>query len=141
MGHETSQFKNQGLHQALLTVKRVTRICLGFLWLYQGFVPKIFSIQPLEREIVERVGLFLISPESTIRMIGIMEMLFGLWLVSGYRERLACLTTSLFLLVLTILVLFEEPSLLIGPFGGIIKNICLFSCAWIVWHLAPYSKR
>ena len=141
MGHEVSQLKNRRLRRALPTVKRVTRISLGLVWLYQGLVPKIFTFEPLEQEIVERVGLFLISPQFSTHMIGIIEMLFGLWLISGYRERLACLTTSLFLLVLTILVIFEEPSLLIGPFGGIIKNICLFSCAWIVWYLAPYAKR
>ena len=141
MGDETLQLRNRGRDRALLAVKRVARISLGLVWLYQGLVPKIFTLVPLEQEIVERVGLFLISPHFTMRMIGVMEMLFGLWLISGYRERLACITTTLFLIVLAILVLLEEPSLLLGPFGGIIKNICLVSCAWIVWYLAPYSEN
>lgn len=141
MGHETPRLRNRGRHCALLAVKRVARISLGLVWLYQGLIPKIFTLVPLEREIVERVGLFLNSPQFTMRMIGIVEVLFGLWLISGYGERLACITTTLFLIALIIPSLIEEPSLLLGPFGGIIKNICLFCCAWIVWYLAPYSKK
>ena len=141
MSGKTPELRNRGRDRALLAVKRVARISLGFVWLYQGCVPKIFSLVPLEQEVIERVGFFLVSPQFTMRMIGIVEMLFGLWLISGYRERLACVTTTLFMLVLAILVIIEEPSLLIGPFGGLIKNVCLISCAWIVWHLAPYSDK
>ena len=137
----TRELRNQGRERALLAVKRVARISLGFVWLYQACVPKIFTTVPLEQEIVERVGFFLVSPPFTIRVIAIVEILFGLWLISGYRERLACVTTTLFMLILAILVIIEEPSLLIGPFGGLIKNVCLIACAWTVWHLAPYSEK
>lgn len=119
----------------LQAVKRVARIALGFIWLYQGSVPKLFTSVPMEREIVERTGLYVHSPQATLVVIGIVEIVFGLWLISGYRERLSCATTSLFLAVLSVLVVMEEPALLIGPFGGLIKNVCLFACAWIVWRL------
>jgi uncharacterized membrane protein YphA (DoxX/SURF4 family) len=125
----------------LQTVKRVARISLGFIWLYQGIVPKLFMRVPLEHDIVERTGLYLISPQSTMAAIGIVEILFGLWLLSGYLDRLACIITALFLLVLSILVIIEEPSLLIGPFGGLIKNVGLFVCAWIVWRLSLYTDN
>jgi uncharacterized membrane protein YphA (DoxX/SURF4 family) len=125
----------------LQSVKRVARIALGFIWLYQGSVPKLFTSVPLEHEIVERTGLYLISPHSTIVAIGFIEILFGFWLISGYRVRLACMITTLFLLVLSVLVIIEEPSLLIGPFGGLIKNVCLFTCAWIVWKLSVHADE
>ena len=136
--HHPAQPKNA---HDLQTVKRVARITLGLIWLYQGSVPKLFTIVPMEHEIVERTGLYLISPHSTIVTIGIIEVLFGFWLLSGYRERLACMTTTLFLLVLSLLVIIEEPSLLIGPFGGLIKNVCLFVCAWIVWKPSLYTDN
>lgn len=127
--------------RAVRTAKRVARMALGFVWLYQGSVPKLLAKVPLEHQIVERTGLYMISPHATIAAIGIIEVLFGFWLVIGYRERLACMMTTLFLMTLSILVLVEEPSLLIGPFGGLIKNVCLFACAWIVCKLSLYTEN
>lgn len=116
------------------------RWCLGLVWIYQGLVPKLLAQVPLEREIVERTGLHLGSPGLTLELVGIFEILLGIWLLTGFRERTACLVTSLLLAVLTVLVVLEEPSLLVGPFGGIAKNGALFVLAWIVWHLSPRSE-
>lgn len=121
-------------------VKLIARLSLGFIWIYQGLVPKLLGASPLEHEIVERSGLYLRTPELTMGLIGIFEIALGLWLVSGCRERWASLVTSVFLIVLSILVLFVEPSLLIGPFGGIVKNVALFVLAWIVWRPTPEKK-
>jgi uncharacterized membrane protein YphA (DoxX/SURF4 family) len=137
-GHVQQPAQPKSAHD-LQTVKTVARITLGFIWLYQGSVPKLFTKVPMEHEIVERSELYLISPHSTIVTIGIIEVLFGFWLVSGYRDRLACMITTLFLFVLSVLVIIEDPSLLIGPFGGLIKNVCLFACAWIVWKLSLHT--
>lgn len=68
--------------------------------------------------------------------MGVLEILLGLWLVTGFRERAACLVPPLLLAVLSVLVVVEEPSLLLGPFGGIAKNAALFVLAWIVWRLS-----
>lgn len=127
--------------QALKLVKRVARITLGAVWLYQGIVPKLWSVVPLEVDIVERTGLYFISARWTVGMVGIVEGLFGVWLISGYRERLSCAVTTLVIIVLEILVIIEEPSLLIGPFGGLTKNISLFASAWIVWYLSPLTSE
>ena len=129
------------MDQTLKLVKRVARITLGCIWLYQGSVPKLLSVVPLELEIVERTGLYLISARWTLGLVGIVEVLFGVWLISGYRERLSCAVTTLVIIVLEILVIIEEPSLLIGPFGGLSKNISLFACAWIVWYLSPLTNK
>ena len=121
-------------------VRVTARWCLGLIWVYQGLVPKLLAAVPLEQEIVERTGLYLGSPSLTLTLVGVFEILLGLWLLSGFRERAACLVTSVFLAVLTVLVVIEEPSLLVGPFGGIAKNAALFVLAWIVWRLSP-GKR
>jgi uncharacterized membrane protein YphA (DoxX/SURF4 family) len=126
---------------SLRLVKTVTRTTLGVLWLYQGTVPKLIAVMPLELDIVERTGLYVVSARWTIAMVGIVEVILGLWLLSGYRERLSCLVTTLFMVVLEVLVVMEEPSLLLGPFGGLTKNICLVACAWTVWYLSPRTDR
>jgi uncharacterized membrane protein YphA (DoxX/SURF4 family) len=120
----------------LATLKHVARLCLGFIWIYLGLVPKLLTPVPLEHEVVRRTGLYLFSPDLTIRMIGVFEIVLGLWLVTGFRETLACAVTSGFLIVLMVLAVIEEPMLLAGPFGGMAKNAALLTLAWIVWRIA-----
>lgn len=119
----------------LVMLKRVARLCLGFIWIYLGLVPKLLTPVPLEQEVVQRTGLYFSSPDLTIRMIGVFEIILGIWLITGFRERLACVVTSGFLIVLMILAVIEEPMLLAGPFGGMAKNAGLLVLAWIVWRI------
>jgi uncharacterized membrane protein YphA (DoxX/SURF4 family) len=112
---------------------RVARLTLGAVWLYQGIVPKWIAQVPFELDIVARSGLYLISPEWMIAAIGVLETGLGIWIVSGYRPRPAVMLATGCMLVLQTLVLWVEPSLLLGPFGGIVKNAGLVALAWIVW--------
>jgi uncharacterized membrane protein YphA (DoxX/SURF4 family) len=128
-------------HRSTRLVTSVNRLALGAVWLYQGSVPKLFWVVPREAEIVERTGLYVVSPRWTLGAVGVLEVCFGLWLLSGYRERPACAVTTLFMLLLSVLVVVEEPSLLLGPFGGLIKNACLVTCAWTVWYLSGERER
>lgn len=111
----------------LITLKRVARFCLGFIWIYLGLVPKLLVQVPLEQDVVRRTGLYLSSPTLTIRIIGVFEMGLGLWLLTGFQEKLACVITSGFLIVLMILAVIQEPMLLAGPFGGMVKNSAVSS--------------
>lgn len=121
---------------ALPTVKTTARLVLGFIWIYQGLVPKMISSVPLEHEIVAQSEAYLVSPAVTMAWLGGVEILLGLWLVCGYCERLAVAVTTALLFGMTVAVVILEPALLVGPFGGIAKNVALFALAWIVWRLA-----
>jgi len=120
----------------LLMLKRLARFCLGFIWIYLGLVPKLLTQVPLEHDVVRRSGLYLSSPTLTIRMIGVFEIGLGLWLLTGFQEKLACVVTSGFLIVLMILAVIQEPMLLAGPFGGMAKNSALLVLAWMKIVLA-----
>lgn len=124
----------------LLLLKRVARLCLGFIWIYLGLVPKLLTQVPLEQAVVKGTGLYLLSPDVTIRAIGVFEIGLGLWLVSGFREKLACVVTSGFLAILMVLAVIEDPMLLAGPFGGMAKNSALLVLAWIVWRIASLKS-
>jgi uncharacterized membrane protein YphA (DoxX/SURF4 family) len=125
----------------LLRLKRVARLCLGFIWIYLGLIPKLLTEVPLEHDVVQRTGLFLSSPAFTIRAIGVFEIGLGLWLVTGFQEKLACLVTSAFLIVLMILAVTVDPMLLAGPFGGMVKNSALLVLAWMVWRIASLTRE
>jgi uncharacterized membrane protein YphA (DoxX/SURF4 family) len=119
----------------LLTLKRVARFCLGFIWIYLGLVPKLLTKVPLEYDVVRRTGLYLSSPGATIRAIGVFEIALGIWLLTGFQEKLACFVTSAFMVLLMILAVAFEPLLLAGPFGGMAKNGALIVLAWMVWRI------
>ncbi len=125
----------------LLRFKQVARFCLGFIWIYLGLVPKLLTPVPLEHDVVQRTGLYLSSPELTIQMIGVFEIGLGIWLITGFREKLACIVTSGFLIVLMILAVMVEPLLLAGPFGGMAKNSAVLVLAWMVWRVASLNRE
>ncbi|MGF1485456.1 MAG: DoxX-like family protein [Opitutales bacterium] len=123
-----------------LSAPRLSRLILGFLWVYQGLVPKLVAFAPLERDIVERSGLYLGSPALTMQYIGVVEILLGVWLLNGWALHAACLITTGLLVGLSIAVVIIEPSLLVGPFSGIIKNVALLALAWIACQPSQEPK-
>lgn len=110
------------------------RMSLGLVWIYQGIVPKMLLPLEFELDIIQRSRMYIHTPEVMIFLVGIAEAGIGVWLLCGYRERFACLTATVFMLLLQTIVIFIEPSLLVGPFGGLTKNIGLIALAWIVWR-------
>lgn len=117
-------------------IKFVARSALGLIWLYLGLFPKLLRQVPEEVAIVERTGLFVVSPAWTIAAIGVLEIVCGIWLLTGWQERTAVLFVSVFMVAMMLPVVPVEPALLLGPFGGLAKNLALLACAWIVWELA-----
>jgi len=117
-------------------MKLVARSALGLIWLYLGLFPKLLWRVPEEIRVVERTGLYVVSPPWTIAAVGMLEVVCGLWLLTGWRERAAVAFATTFMMAMMIPVVLVEPSLLLGPFGGLVKNLALAACAWIVWVLA-----
>jgi uncharacterized membrane protein YphA (DoxX/SURF4 family) len=76
------------------------------------------------------------TPELTLRILGIAQMLVGLWLIIGFAERTAVFIATSWMLILIVLVASGNPSLLIDPYGALVKDLCLIACAISVWTLA-----
>lgn len=124
---------------AAWTAKTAARLALGFCWIYEGLIPKILFVAPSEIDLVQHSNVFIGSAKETLFALGIVEIMFGIWLLCGKSERLAASVTTLFMIALSVLVLINEPNHLFDPMGGISKNIALIACALTVWLLAPYT--
>ena len=72
----------------------------------------------------------------TLRILGIAQILAGLWLIMGFAERTAVFIATSWMLILILLVASENPSMLIDPYGALVKDLCLIACAITVWILA-----
>jgi len=117
-------------------IKLVARSALGLVWLCLGLFPKLLWQVPEEVGIVERTGLFVVSPPWTIAAVGVLEIVCGIWLLTGWKERAAVVFVTAFMIAMMPPVVSVEPSFLLGPFGGLVKNLALLACAWVVWVLA-----
>ena len=119
--------------QALSRVKTAARLSLGLVWVWEGLMPKVFFPSALQIEMVRRSGWWWGSPEETLYWLGWAMVPAGLAIMSGIWERAAALVATLSVLVLMVLVISTNPAALHDPFGGLVKDGCLFTCAALVW--------
>lgn len=125
----------------LHSLKVAARLSVGFVWFWEGLVPKILRVTPVEIEVVTRSGLWLGSPEVTLCGIGVAMILAGIVLMSGFVERPAQVVATASVLVLMVLVLRNSPGAWFDPYGGLAKDACLFACSAVVWCLSPITSR
>jgi uncharacterized membrane protein YphA (DoxX/SURF4 family) len=123
----------------LVTIKIISRLALGLVWVYEGLVPKIFFLRADELELVQKSGLVWRSPALTLLVLGVAQIAVGLWLIIGCAERLAVFVATVWMLLLIILVTGANPGMLTDPYGAIVKDLCLVACAITVWVLAPVA--
>jgi hypothetical protein len=113
----------------LWITKATARTLLGLVWIHEGLVPKIFFVTTSEIDLVARSGMYIISPVTTLAILGIIEVLFGVWMVTGIADRFSAILALIGVIILPIIVVALEPAALIDPFGGISKNLGLIACA------------
>jgi hypothetical protein len=83
-------------------------------------------------------------------MLGVAQMLVGLWLIIGFAERTAVFIATSGMLILIVLVAAGNPSMLIDPYGALVKDLCLIACdhgvypradrvcCWVA-HVSPFG--
>ena len=118
-------------------VRIACRIALGLVWLYEGLVPKILFLREDQILLVMRSDLYFGTPESFLKLLGIAQVAFAIWLLAGYAERLAVAIATAGMVILIVLVAFNNPVMLTDPYGALIKDLCLIACAYAVWVLHP----
>ena len=120
-----------------LCLRRAARFSLALVWLGEGLGLKLWLRDPTELAIVADSGLWLVSPEATLVGIGVLEAVAGVVLLVGWRERLAVAVTTLAMMAITAGVVWADPSSVLAPLTGVLKNSAVAVCAAVVWSLAP----
>ena len=118
-----------------LRLRLAARLSLAVVWLGEGLGLKLWLRDAGELALVEASGLWLVSPEATLVAIGVLEAVAGVVLLVGYRERLAVAVTTLAMAAITAGVVWADPSALLAPLTGVLKNSALAVCAAVVWSL------
>ena len=99
-------------------------------------MPKILFLRADEIGLVQASHLVWRTPQLTLQILGVAQMLVGLWLIIGFTERTAVFIATLWMLILIVLVARGNPAMLIDPYGALVKDLCLIACAITVWTLA-----
>lgn len=120
----------------LPALRRAARLALATVWLGEGLGLKLWLRDPGELAIVAQSGLWVGSPEATLVTIGVLEAAAGLVLLVGYRERLAVAATTLAMAAITLGVVWTDPTTLLAPLTGVLKNSAVAVCGAVVWTLA-----
>jgi uncharacterized membrane protein YphA (DoxX/SURF4 family) len=124
----------------LRAIKLISRIALGLVWFYEGLVPKILFLRADEIGLVRAYHLVWRTPEFTLQILGVAQLLVGLWLIIGMAERAAVFIATPWMLILIGLVANGNPSMLTDPHGALVKDFCLIACTITVWILAPIAE-
>lgn len=122
-------------------LKLAARFSVGLVWFWEGLMPKVLFPSPLQLCMVQRSGWWWGSPEATLFWLGIAMMIAGVILMSGWLERLAQIVATMSVLILMVLVISTNPEALHDPFGGLVKDACLFTCSALVILLANVRGR
>jgi uncharacterized membrane protein YphA (DoxX/SURF4 family) len=130
---QTSTPPPPGALQTLSRIKTAARLSLGFVWVWEGLVPKILFPSQAQSEMVRQSGWWIGSPEQTLFWLGAAMILAGLAIMSGLWEKLAAAVATIAVLILMVLVIGTNPAALHDPYGGLAKDACLFVCAALVW--------
>jgi uncharacterized membrane protein YphA (DoxX/SURF4 family) len=120
----------------LLTLKIISRVSLGLVWLYEGLVPKILFLRADEINLVQKSGLIWRTPEWTLQVLGIAQIGLGIWLIIGFAERIGVFIATMWMVILIGLVASGNPAMLGDPYGALVKDFCLIASAITVWVLA-----
>lgn len=125
----------------LWLLKRACLALLGAVWILSGLVPKLISVRASEVALVTSSGLAFGAPLLTLQLLGVAEILAGVWLLTGLAERAAVVTTTLAMVGLAGLVALLDPAAVSDPYGGLVKNLGLVGCALAVLVLSPLTPK
>ena len=125
----------------LRQLKLVCRWALGFVWIWEGLVPKIIAPTEVQRQLVLDSGLYWPDPDRFLIGLGVAMTIAGIIICSGWLERAAVMTASIAMTILVFLVVGNHPESLQDLHGGIAKDACLYAAAWVVWVLAKAEAR
>jgi hypothetical protein len=99
-------------------VHRVLTVLIALVWIGFGLVCKVLELVPRHAEIVARI----LGPshaDSITRLIGVLEVLMGVWVLSRHRRRWAAIVQIALVGVMNLLETVLAPDLLLwGRFNA-----------------------
>ncbi|MDO7846631.1 DoxX-like family protein [Hymenobacter sp. M29] len=141
------QGQRPAVSRALGLIMALVRFTLGFVWIYQGVVPKLLYPDTGELGILQGAGFSVGTAHGVAAAVGVGEILFGLlfWVLPMDKLRPVYWLNMLGLLVLGAGALFSQPAVFEAPFNPLTLNLALMALAAVALaiptELVPSAAR
>jgi hypothetical protein len=125
--------------RALGVIMVLVRFTLGFVWMYQGIVPKLLYPDTGELSILQGAGFSVGAARQVAAAVGVGEILFGLlfWLLPTRRLRSVYWLNQVGLVVLGAGAVFSQPAVFVAPFNPLTLNLALMALAAVALAIPP----
>ncbi len=121
---------------SLRLIPLILRVGLGFVWIYEGLVPKFLVSPAQEVEIVARSHLVPFDARAFVTGLGVVEVILGLALWMGLCVKWVTAVQLFLLMVFTLSLAATAPQFLLDPLGGISKNVGLIAATVCLYLLS-----
>jgi uncharacterized membrane protein YphA (DoxX/SURF4 family) len=107
-------------------------VAVAAVWFYEGLWCKLLNGQPRQVRVVETMPLY--GPRiasKLIRLLGAVEMVVGIWVLSGVAPILCAVAQTTLLVTLNVCGLLWARRLIDDPAGMVIKNFAFLVLVWV----------
>jgi hypothetical protein len=118
------------------TFQIAAQIVIGSVWVFHGLYSKILNGLPRHRLIVGKI-LGDANAGIATRVIGVLEMLLGLWAWTGWQPVGCAVVQTAAIVAMNSLEIFLARELLISAIGMVILNAGFLTLVWFWASLAP----
>jgi uncharacterized membrane protein YphA (DoxX/SURF4 family) len=129
---------------SVIRARWALRCGLGFIWLYEGLVPKwLVPLTDLEKHVVAASGLVPNDfVEPFLRILGTLEMALGVCVLAGLWRRSLCVVQAAIVSAFTLVIpLTTSVTTVAHPFGLLSKNIPIIGAIVALWFLEGVSDQ
>lgn len=124
-------------------IANLLTISIALVWLINGLVCKLLSFVPRHQQIVSRI---LGEDLSTIgtKVIGMLELLMAIWILSGIRSRLCAVIQIMVVAAMNIIEFISVPDLLLFGRVNILISILFVLTVYIntfIMAETPFKKH
>lgn len=123
----------------LTHISFISRLSLGFLFIYHGLVPKILWLSPVETHLASLNSLDL--PANIVSLLaGIGEILLGGSIIFFRKSIIPIYIAVVVLLLLLLFVGFVSPEYLVEAFNPVTTNMLGLSFCYLIWFVHRNEK-
>lgn len=117
------------------------RIAVAAVWLYEGLWCKLLGRVAHQMTVVEAVPkLGPLFGKTFLRLLGSVEVLLGLWVLSGITPGLCAIVQTVLLVTLNANGLVWARHIIHDPAGMVVKNVSFLLLAWVSAALSEVAS-
>ena len=113
--------------------KYLIRLSLGILWIFTG-ITSVLLAPDIGYEVLAHGGITGRNASALIFLGSGLDIVIGLWVLSGWQLKLCCLLQIGLIVSYSALLSFIDPEFWLHPFGPLTKNIPIVVLIYILFE-------